>query len=164
ARADPHFRRIRFPPRRSARPVHALRSRFRRPDRRHARDRRSVLSRTPRLGTRRRLQSRRPRLGRLRPRRSAARRLTAQRRTTVIVRQPEFPAASNALTVILLVPTSSGTLAICQLDVPAAVPALPKALLQRTSVTPMLSEAVPLSAIVAADVEIRLEPGDRIAS
>src|SRR5947207_1237336 len=83
-------------------------------------------------------------------------------RTTVISRHPQFPAASKAFTVILLVPTSSGAPIICQLVVPVASSLFPKLLLHRTATTPTLSAAVPLKAILVADVEMIVEPGDVI--
>ena len=65
---------------------------------------------------------------------------------------------------ILLVPTSSGTLAICQFVVPLAAPLQPNVLVQSTLVTPTLSEAVPLRLMLAADVAIIADPGERICT
>src|SRR6266566_5209185 len=85
-------------------------------------------------------------------------------RTTVIIWPPELPAASKALTVILLVPTSSGMFGSCQEAVPLATPAPPKVLDQRTAATPTLSDAVPLRLMLAAEVETSVDPGDRICT
>ena len=56
-------------------------------------------------------------------------------------------------------PTSSGTLAD-QLAVPVAAPVCPVFVDHVTEVTPTLSLAVPLNAIVAAAVETDVAPGD----
>ena len=58
-------------------------------------------------------------------------------------------AASRAVTVITVVPEATGTEATDHDVVPVAVPLPPRLVLQVTCVTPTLSEAVPLSAIVA---------------
>jgi hypothetical protein len=60
-----------------------------------------------------------------------------------------------------LEPTSSGTLAD-QLAVPVAAPVCPVFVDHVTEVTPTLSLAVPLNAIVAAAVETDVAPGDAI--
>jgi hypothetical protein len=61
--------------------------------------------------------------------------------------------------VTTLEPTSSG-IAADQLFVPLAVPELPVLVDHVTFVTPTLSLAVPLKAMVVADVETEVPPGD----
>jgi hypothetical protein len=69
---------------------------------------------------------------------------------TVIVSPPTFPAASRARTTTTLSPTASATPVIVQLVVPLAVPEPPVAwFVHVTTVTPMLSEAVPPRSTVA---------------
>ena len=63
-----------------------------------------------------------------------------------------LPAASRAVTVIRLVPTTTGTEATDQLAVPVAMPLPPLLFVQVTCVTAASSEAVPASAIVAPAV------------
>ena len=48
--------------------------------------------------------------------------------------------------------------------VPDAVPASPLLVLQVTDATPTLSDAVPLNAIEAEEVDTIVEPGDAIVS
>jgi hypothetical protein len=81
----------------------------------------------------------------------------------VIARHAEFPAASYARTVITFVPTSRGTFADHDV-VPAATPASSVEVLHLTEVTPTLSLAIPLIAIVEALVEMMVNPGDCICS
>ena len=81
----------------------------------------------------------------------------------VIARQEEFPAASNAVTVMLLLPTRSGT-AADHVPVPAAVPPSPNPLAHFTPATPTLSVAVPLMVMVDADVEVIVVGGERIVN
>jgi len=68
---------------------------------------------------------------------------------TVTVSMPAFPAASDAVTVIMFVPFCSGTPDTLQFEVPEATPLPPRSLDHRTCVTPMLSLAVPPRFIVA---------------
>src|SRR6187200_2801164 len=68
---------------------------------------------------------------------------------TLTVSTPELPAASTAVTVMLLVPLCSGMPDTLQFDVPEATPLPPRSLDQRTCVTPTLSLAVPPRFIVA---------------
>lgn len=82
---------------------------------------------------------------------------------TTTLRHPEFPAASYARTVTTFDPTSSGIDAD-QVVVPLAVPDCPTFVDQVTDVTPTLSLDVPLNAIVGADVEIEVAPGDAIVN
>jgi hypothetical protein len=58
--------------------------------------------------------------------------------------------ASRAVTVMTVVPPSSGTDAIDHAVVPAATPLAPRSVAQLTCVTPTLSPALPLSASVGA--------------
>lgn len=80
-------------------------------------------------------------------------------RVTTTLRHPEFPAASYARIVTMFEPTSRGIDAD-QLVVPLAAPDCPIFVDHATEVTPTLSLAVPLNAIVAEDVEIEVAPGD----
>ena len=79
-------------------------------------------------------------------------------RVTVTDLQPVFPAKSLARTTMLLVPTSSGTSAV-QLVVPVAVPDLPVEVVHVTLTTPMLSLAVPVSLMLAAEVSTLVAAG-----
>lgn len=79
----------------------------------------------------------------------------------MIARHAELPAASNALTVTVLLPTSSGTVAD-QDVVPLAVPAPPVDVVHCTDETPALSLAVPLTEILAEETETTEEPGETI--
>src|SRR4030095_4383971 len=77
-------------------------------------------------------------------------------RLTVRVACLVLPAASRAVTVMMLVPACSAIAPADQLVVPAAVPLLPRLFVHVTCVTPTLSEAVPPSASegpVATNVE-----------
>ena len=60
-------------------------------------------------------------------------------------------------------PTSRG-IEVDQLAVPLAVPDCPIFVDQVTEVTPTLSLAVPLNAIVADDVETEVAPGDAMVN
>ena len=80
-------------------------------------------------------------------------------RTTVADLHDELPAASNALKIIVFVPTLSGMLFAVQVRVPAAKPDVPVEFDQVTWVTPTLSIAVPRKLMVAAAVAIMLEAG-----
>ncbi len=71
---------------------------------------------------------------------------------TVIRSVDVWPAASLAVTVITFAPGASGSPAIDHDVVPTATPEPPRSLLQRTSLTPNASDAVPPSAVVAAVV------------
>src|SRR5262245_66608142 len=86
-------------------------------------------------------------------------------RVTVRVAGRELPAASRAVTVMMLVPACSAIAPTDQLVVPAAVPLPPRLLVHVTCVTPTLSEEVPPSASegpVATNVEA--EVGDVMRS
>jgi hypothetical protein len=85
-------------------------------------------------------------------------------RTTVADRHEELPAASNALKVIVLVPTMRGMLLAVQVRVPTARPDVPVEFDQVTWVTPTLSMAVPRKLMVAALVAIVLAAGYVITS
>ena len=76
-------------------------------------------------------------------------------------RHAEFPAASNARTVTVVLPTRSGT-AADHLVVPDAVPASPFEVDQATRITPTLSLAVPLTAMAADEVATIVSEGTRI--
>jgi hypothetical protein len=64
---------------------------------------------------------------------------------------------------MIVFPTNNGTVAL-QLAVPDALPAPPFDVLQRTAEIATSSNAVPLTAIDAADVETIVEAGERIRS
>ena len=72
-----------------------------------------------------------------------------------------MPAASYARTVITFVPTKSGALKD-QDVVPLAWPVSPKPSDHFTAVTPTLSLALPEMAMLAAEVEPIVNPGERI--
>ena len=72
---------------------------------------------------------------------------------TVNVSVPLLPAASRAVTVMVLVPTANAIPLADQLVAPLAVPLPPAELLQLTCVTPTASEAVPESVKVVPLVE-----------
>jgi hypothetical protein len=74
-----------------------------------------------------------------------------------------LPAASYARIVTTFDPTSSGIDAD-QLVVPLAVPEPPVFVDHVTLVTPTLSLAVPLNAMVEADVDTLVAPGDPIVN
>jgi len=82
-------------------------------------------------------------------------------RVTTTLLHPEFPAASNARVVTRFEPINRGIDAD-QFVVPVAVPDCPKFVDHTTDVTPTLSLAVPLNAIVGDEVEIELAPGTAI--
>jgi len=90
--------------------------------------------------------------------RRARKRPTAYRRTTVSERHA-WPAALNAFTVIVFVPGINGTFAD-HVAVPVAVPPPPVELLHVTLV--VFADAVPLTIIVAAEVETMVKPGEVI--
>ncbi len=78
-------------------------------------------------------------------------------RTTVTARHAELPAASNARTTTMLLPTSKGIVAV-QAVFPTAVPdAL--LVLHCTETTPTLSDAVPLNTMEEVYEETTVEPG-----
>ena len=81
-----------------------------------------------------------------------------------MARHEEFPAASNALKVRVLLPTSSGMAAAVQPVVPVAVPEAPPDVDHFTETTPTLSAAVPLHVMTAADVATMVNAGDVIFS
>ena len=87
-----------------------------------------------------------------------------QRRTAVTARHEEFPAASNALKIRVLLPTSKGMPAAVQAAVPLAVPEAPPDVDHFTDTTPTLSAAVPMHVMAAADVETMVNAGDVIFS
>jgi len=64
-------------------------------------------------------------------------------KVTVSVTAPVLPAASNAVTVNTLEPGCNAIPLAVQLVVPVAVPEPPLLFVQRTLVTPTLSDAVP---------------------
>jgi hypothetical protein len=66
---------------------------------------------------------------------------------------PEFPAASNAVIVITLVPLWSEIPEMLQFVVPLATPLPPRSFDHRTCVTPTLSDAVPLNEVIDELVE-----------
>lgn len=70
-----------------------------------------------------------------------------------------MPAASAARTVTELLPTRSGITAV-QAVLPAAIPAVPKLVVQETCVTPTLSLAVPAIVTEAAVVDMVPVEGD----
>jgi hypothetical protein len=72
---------------------------------------------------------------------------------TTTVRHEEFPAKSFATIVTRLIPNTSGTCAMLQLVVPAAVPEYPMLVLHVTLAIPPVSAAVPLKAREAPLVE-----------
>jgi len=74
-------------------------------------------------------------------------------RVTVRTSVPTRPAASRAVTVITVAPTSSGMLVAVHAVVPEATPDAPLSVDQLTCVTPNASLAVPPSASVADAVE-----------
>jgi hypothetical protein len=78
-------------------------------------------------------------------------------------RQEELPAASAAVILTMFVPKSRGIEAFHE-PVPPATPAYPEEVDHRTDVTPMLSVAVPATAILGADVETRVIAGYVIRS
>ena len=80
-------------------------------------------------------------------------------RITIAERHEEFPAASNALKIIVLVPTLSGMLLAVQVRVPVANPDAPVEFDQVTLLTPTLSVAVPRKLIVKALVAMALAAG-----
>lgn len=80
-------------------------------------------------------------------------------RTTVVDRHEELPAASNALKVIVFVPTLRGMPFAVQVRVPAARPDAPVEFDHVTCVTPTLSMAVPRKLMVAALVAMVLAAG-----
>ena len=82
--------------------------------------------------------------------------------TTVTDRHAEAPAASNAFTIIMLVPSSRGMAAAVHEVVPVAVPELPVEFVQVTEVT--LAVAVPLMVMVASDVATMVMDGEVILS
>ena len=73
--------------------------------------------------------------------------------------QDEFPAASNALTTTVFVPTSSGISGVAQKFVPTALPDLPLETDHVTALTPALSVAVPRTEIEAEYVTAAAEAG-----
>ena len=80
-------------------------------------------------------------------------------RTTVTERHAEFPAASNARKIIILVPNLNGMLLAAQVRVPLAKPDVPVEFAQVTLLTPILSVAVPRKLMVAALVPMMLAAG-----
>ena len=74
-----------------------------------------------------------------------------------------MPAASYAMIVTTLEPVSNGMVQV-QLMVPVAVPDWPVLVDQVILVTPTLSLAVPLNAIVEALVEMEVAPGDAMVN
>ena len=80
-------------------------------------------------------------------------------RTTVTERHAEFPAASNARKIIILVPNPNGMLLAAQVRVPLAKPDVPVEFDQVTLLTPTLSVAVPRKLMVAALVPMMLAAG-----
>ena len=80
---------------------------------------------------------------------------------TVIEPVPVFPAASDAMIVIVFPPDCNGTEVVHDV-VPAAVPEPPVVLfVQVTPVTPTLSEAVPFS-VTGELVSVALSAGERM--
>lgn len=77
-------------------------------------------------------------------------------------RQAEAPAALYAVMVMVLVPTSSGIAEALHCSVPVAVPELPVEFVQVTEVT--LAPAMPLKAMVAAEVDTMVIDGEAMAS
>lgn len=73
--------------------------------------------------------------------------------------QDEFPAASNALTTTVFVPTSSGISGVAQKFVPTALPDFPLETDHVTALTPALSVAVPRTEIEAEYVTTAVEAG-----
>ena len=81
------------------------------------------------------------------------------RRTTVTARHAKLPATSNALKVMMLLPSLSGMLLAIQVMVPVAVPAVPEEFIHVTTFTPTLSVAMPWKLMVLAVVAIMLAAG-----
>jgi hypothetical protein len=77
----------------------------------------------------------------------------------VIDLQDEFPAASNALTTTVFVPTSSGISGVAQKFVPAALPDFPLETDHVTALTLALSVAVPRTEIEAEYITTAAEVG-----
>ncbi len=82
--------------------------------------------------------------------------------TTVTDRQAESPAASNALTMIVLVPSSRGIAAAVHEVVPAALPELPVEFVHVTEVT--LAVAVPVMVMLGSAVATMVIPGEVMLS
>jgi len=82
--------------------------------------------------------------------------------TTVTDRHAESPAASNAVTMMVLVPSSRGMAGTIHEVVPAAVPELPVEFVQVTEVT--LAVAVPLMAMLGSVVATMVIPGELMLS
>src|SRR4051812_2697264 len=80
------------------------------------------------------------------------------RRVTVSARQPLFPAASYARTVITVFPTYSGIVA-AHCSVPAATPESPVDVVHRTCTTPVSSVAIPATATLASVVATTVVAG-----
>jgi len=80
-----------------------------------------------------------------------------------MVLHAELPAASQAYTVTTFVPTSTGACRL-QYAVPDAVPEAPVEVVHVTAVTPTLSFAVPLTAMLVEDVETIVEAGETMRS
>ncbi len=80
------------------------------------------------------------------------------------MREPALPAASEAVTVIRLVPTRSGMFGTCQLVVPCAAPPWPNEFDHLTLTTPTLSAALPLRAIEEPEVKNTVRLGERICT
>ncbi len=78
--------------------------------------------------------------------------MAGQSLVTVMERQLVFPAASDAVIIIVVDPTYSGMAAVLQFVVPLAVPVVPSDVAQVTDVTPTLSVAVPFTTRELADV------------
>ena len=85
-----------------------------------------------------------------------------QSRVTISARQLRLPAASAAWIKITFVPMDNGMGAVCQKLAPAAVPWLPRVLLQVTAATPVLSVAVPRITMLSLLVSAVREAGWRI--
>jgi hypothetical protein len=80
----------------------------------------------------------------------------------VTARQAKAPDALYAFTVMVFVPTSKGMAGMLHCSVPVALPAAPVELDHVSDVTPAV--AVPLNAMVAADVETMVIAGEAMVS
>ena len=84
-------------------------------------------------------------------------------RVTIAERQPVFPAASFARTVMVLSPTSNGMVAV-QFVVPVASPVVPVEAVHTTSVTATLSRDVPARRMLEAVVDTTVLEGEVMVS